>query len=243
MGMEAWCAFLSGLVCLVCPGCVEYIGLLQNFLLCVRSVALIASFAFWLKSGYLLLLITFHLAVICNTMDLCADALDILNTWDAARTSFRLSSAIDPIVAPSQENAAPEGHGATIASERHVRRASLADSFWFSAESLAEAEQERADELQQTKADIESRIIADAPRTDTKRSLVLVGMRKSKIRKQKVDSKQEEKELDEYKYDLTSTGEEHQTRMDNDLDEEWERHCERWARERVGDSSQSIKRK
>ena len=63
---QAWCAWSVHAV---------YIVLLQRFLLCVRIVACIASFAFWLKSGYLLLLIAFHLAAICNTMDLCADGL------------------------------------------------------------------------------------------------------------------------------------------------------------------------
>ena len=155
---QAWCDWSVHAV---------YIGLLQHFLLCVRIVACMASFAFYLKLGYLLSLITFHLVVICNTMDLCVGGLA-----DAAKTSFWLSSARDAIVAPSRDTAAPEGHGATIASEELVKRASLVYPFWSHTESFAVVKQKRAGEPLQIKADIESRIIADAPMIDTKSSLV-----------------------------------------------------------------------
>ena len=177
----------------------------------------------WLS--FVTVLITIRLDRIRNAMSLFAAA---------------LADPACATLAPSQDIAAPYGHGATIASEMPAKRRTLADSFWENAERTVENYQKRAEKLQQIKADIENRLLADTLK------IAMIGEIETDIGRGKVDTNQQDvdtkpKKLSAYKY-MDASGHQHEThqkRMDADWDIAWDAHKARWANERLNDRSTS----
>ena len=165
----------------------------------------------WLS--FVTVLITIRLDRIRNAMSLFAAA---------------LADPACATLAPSQDIAAPFGHGATIASEMPAKRRTLADFFWENAERTVENDQKRAEKLQQIKADIENRRLIPNPR-----SRRLIPISTHDTNQQEVDTKP--KKLSAYA--LIEI--EHQKRMDADWDIAWDAHKVRWANEGLNDRSTS----